>query len=61
MTVGVVSYLLSLLLVIPTCINGATYNIRDYGARGDGHTLDTPSIIKAIQVSRARFSFINTL
>ena len=38
--------ILSIMLAVPAF---ADFNVRDYGAKGDGKTLDSPAIDKAIQ------------
>ncbi|MGM9725178.1 MAG: glycosyl hydrolase family 28-related protein [Prevotella sp.] len=39
-----------LLLLMNLCVF-ADFNVRDYGAKGDGKTLDSPAIDRAIQTS----------
>ena len=43
--------LLSLLLCGAVSVQAREYNVRDYGAVGDGHTIDSPAINAAIQAA----------
>lgn len=47
-----ITLLTSFLLTVPYCVAGI-YNVRDYGAKGDGKTLDSPAINSAIEAASA--------
>ena len=40
--------LLLLLLVLPFTLQAETFNVKKYGARGNGKKMDSPAIQKAI-------------
>ncbi len=48
-------FLLSIFLMLTAIagVDAAVYNVRDYGAKGDGKTLDSPAINKAIEAAVA--------
>lgn len=47
-----ITLLTSFLLTVPYSVAGI-YNVRDYGAKGDGKTLDSPAINSAIEAASA--------
>jgi polygalacturonase len=45
------AFFFSLFLLAQTMLAGGVYNVRDYGAKGDGKTLDSPAINAAIEAA----------
>lgn len=43
--------LLSALLVLSLCLQAALYNVKDFGAKADGRTIDSPAINRAIEAA----------
>ena len=49
MAMKIVTSLIATLLLAFSSVSAKDFNVRDYGAKGDGKTLDSPSINKAIE------------